>query len=93
MAPELNRRKIKFSGEINAGHCLQAVVLLIATVGLYARNESRISIIETKIEQQHFVDAAQDLDRKEKFQIIRESLIDIRTSIAEVNHNMRSSKE
>ena len=92
MAPEANRR-IKFSGEINAGHCLQAIVLLIATIGLYAKNESRISIIETKIEQQHFVDAAQDLDRKEKFQLIRESLIDIRASINEINRNNRGSTQ
>jgi hypothetical protein len=86
-------RRIKFSGEINAGHCLQAFVLLVATVGLYVKNESRITVIETKLEQQHITDAAQDLDRKEKFQSIRESLIDIRAGMNELNRNINGGKK
>lgn len=95
------RKRIVFDPVINAGHVMTALVTLVSAFGAIlamwnsvqaqlATNDKRLSLVENRVQStaqlQEARDASQDV-------LVRESIVGIRESIADLKRSLDNRKE
>ena len=80
--PDDNR--IKFDRTINLGHVLTAVSMIVAVMVSWSLMDKRVAVLEEARAAQRERDAAQDASNREKFQEVRDTMIDLRRAVEKV---------
>lgn len=76
---------IKFDKTINLGHVLTMAAMIAAVMGSWSLMDKRVVVLEVTREAQRERDATQDTATKEKFQEVRDALVDIKRSVEKVS--------
>lgn len=76
---------IKFDKTISLGHLLTMAMMIAAVMGSWSLMDKRVVVLEVSREAQRERDALQDMSSKEKFQEVRDALVDIKRSVEKVS--------
>lgn len=76
--------KIRFDKTINLGHLLTIISFLLLTLTQWNIMDKRVVVLEEFRSAQRDRDTAQDGVAKEKFQEVKDALIDVRRSVEKV---------
>lgn len=76
---------IKFDKTINLGHVLTMAAMIAAVMGSWSLMDKRVVVLEVSREAQRERDSIQDVVAKEKFQEVRDALVDIKRSVEKVS--------
>ena len=77
-------RRIKFDRTINLGHVLTAVSMIVAVMVSWSLMDKRVAVLEEARAAQRERDAVQDASNREKFQEVRDTMIDLRRAVEKV---------
>ena len=77
-------RRIKFDRTINLGHVLTAVSMIVAAMVSWSLVDKRVVVLEEARAAQRERDTAQDASNREKFQEVRDTMIDLRRAVEKV---------
>lgn len=77
-------RRIKFDKTINLGHVLTAVSMIVAVMVSWSMMDKRVVVLEEARAAQRERDTVQDASNREKFQEVRETMIDLRQAVEKV---------
>ena len=77
--------RLKFDWTINITHVLSVALLLVGILGSWNIMDKRVLILEESKQSQRERDQAQDAASREKFQEVRDALIDLRRSVEKVS--------
>lgn len=97
MEPELPEssskgRKVSFNLDFNLGHLLVIFSLFLSAAGLYAHDESRLSVIEDKVETLDQANLPSRVTGLESTtQEIKRGLQDIHTDLTELRKDLNSN--
>lgn len=84
--------KIKFDKTINLGHVLTALTMSGAVIISWSLMDKRVAVLEEARIAQRERDATQDATGKDKFQEVREALVDLRRSVEKVSDKVGAGK-
>lgn len=77
--------RFRFEKTINLGHLLTMAVMIAAVMGSWSLLDKRVVVLEEARQAQRDRDQTQDASSKEKFQEVRDALIDLRRSVEKVS--------
>lgn len=77
--------RIKFDPTINLGHVLTAITLISGIVVSYMVLDKRVTVLEEGRVSQRERDAVQDAVSRDKFQEVKDALLDLRRSVEKVS--------
>ena len=77
-------RRIKFDRTITLGHVLTAISMIVAVMVSWSLMDKRVVVLEEARAAQRERDAAQDASNREKFQEVRDTMIDLRRAVEKV---------
>ena len=77
-------RRIKFDRTINLGHVLTAISMIVAVMVSWSLMDKRVMVLEEARAAQRERDTVQDESNREKFQEVRETMIDLRRAVEKV---------
>lgn len=93
MTEPIKNRRITFDPTITLGHVLTAIVILSAVGGAWVTMDKRVLVLEEFRQAQDKRDVAQDLAVKDKFQELRESIVDLRHSVERVADKVGAARK
>jgi len=76
--------RIKFDRTINLGNVLTAISMIAAVMVSWSLMDKRVVVLEEARQAQRERDTVQDASNREKFQEVRETLIDLRRAVEKV---------
>lgn len=76
--------RIKFDRTINLGNVLTAVSMIVAVMVSWSLMDKRVVVLEEARAAQRERDTVQDAANREKFQEVRETMIDLRRAVEKV---------
>lgn len=76
--------RIKFDRTINLGHVLTAASMIVAVMVSWSMMDKRVVVLEEARAAQRERDTVQDESNREKFQEVRETMIDLRQAVEKV---------
>lgn len=76
---------VRFDKTINLGHILTMVVMISAVMASWSLLDKRVVVLEEARQAQRDRDTTQDVSSREKFQEVRDALIDLRRSVEKVS--------
>ena len=83
-----NTNRVRFDKTINLGHIVTAlsslVTVIVAVMISYSMIDKRLAVLEEVRAVQRERDQAQDISQREKFQEVRDALIDLRRLVEKV---------
>lgn len=77
-------RRFKFDPTINLGHIITAVSMIVAAMVSWSLMDKRVVVLEEARAAQRERDTVQDASNREKFQEVRETMIDLRRAVEKV---------
>ena len=77
--------RIKFDKTINLGHVLTMAAMIAAVMASWSLMDKRVVILEEARNAQRDRDSAQDMVSRDKFQEVRDALIDVRRAVEKVS--------
>ena len=83
--PTPSDNRIRFDKTINLGHILTAVAFLVTALISWNVMDKRVTVLEESRTAQRERDTAQDITSKDKFQEVRDALVDLRRSVEKVS--------
>ena len=84
--------KIRFDKTINLGHILTALAFMVTAMVSWNVMDKRVTVLEESRMAQRERDTTQDLTSKDKFQEVRDALIDLRRSVEKVSDQVGAKK-
>lgn len=76
---------VRFDKTINLGHVLTMVVMISTVMASWSLLDKRVVVLEEARQAQRDRDTTQDVSSREKFQEVRDALIDLRRSVEKVS--------
>ena len=76
--------RIKFDRTINLGHVLTAISMVVAVMVTWSLMDKRVVVLEEARAAQRERDNVQDVANREKFQEVRDTMIDLRRAVEKV---------
>ncbi len=77
--------RIKFDKTINLGHILTMLAMIAAVMASWSLMDKRVVVLEEARNAQRDRDQAQDQASRDKFQEVRDALMDVRRAIEKVS--------
>lgn len=87
-----DERKFRFDMTINIGHVLTVLGFLVAGTAAWNAMDKRVLVLEEARLSQRDRDAAQDSISRDKFQEVKDSLVDLRRSVEKLSDKLGASK-
>lgn len=84
--------RVRFDKTINLGHILTMGTFLVAILLQWNVMDKRVTVLEESRTTQRERDAAQDADRKDKAQEVKEALTDLKRSVEKLADKMERAK-
>ena len=85
-------RRVRFDNTINLGHILTFLGFMVTIMATWSTLDKRVVVLEESRKAQAVLDHAQDDRSAEKFTEIRETLGEIKHSVARVNDRLERNK-
>jgi len=77
--------RVKFDKTINLGHILTAAMMVVGIMASWSLLDKRVIVLEEARLAQRERDQAQDLSSRDKFDEVRDALVDLRRSVEKVS--------